>query len=115
MNSTLSDALHWIDQASLGDDDQDKDTLKTFLLQHYPDEDFSVYSTEHLVSRTYLASILLDLSVSPGSEPLQHVRSLLSSLHGVNAASLAAADLAWLHCRDPQLQDVPTGDLVLMG
>ena len=115
MTSTLSDALHWIDEASLGDDDQDKDTLKTFLLQHYPDEDFSVYSTEHLVSRTYLSSILLDLSVSPGSEPLQHVRSLLSSLHGVDTASMAAADLAWLHCRDPQLQDVPTSDLVLLG
>ena len=116
MTNTLTDALQWINETSLGDDDLDKNVLISFLTPHYPGEDFTVYSAAHLVSRTYLTSILLDHGTRPAAlgpdTALARARSLLARRHGEDTSAMDAAELAWLHCRDPQLNSVPASDLV---
>ena len=115
MTNTLTDALQWINETSLGDDDLDKDVLVNFLTPHYPGEDFTVYTAGHLVSRTYLTSILLEHGTRPAAlgpdTALARARSLLGR-HGEDTSAMDAAELAWLHCRDPQLNSLPASDLV---
>ena len=120
----MADALSWIGESAIGVAPQDEDKLEAFLSAHYPDEDFSQFNAAYLVSLTYLTQTMLDLGSDPASldtnpgtlaaDVTAHVRGLLSRLHGVDTSAMDAADLAWLHCRDPQLNSVPASDLALL-